>query len=153
MRKKVVYEFTDEDIALLEMGVPEKPCIKCGMGGACCGCQEHKEWMKIYYDPLSNAGLIDISNDIDLIKENISEIVSTVHDLKHNISKVNKKYPGLLQRFKFYTSLCDVEAELGAVKESIDSGVKEEREIKGSSVEEFEKKLRSIRDNNSSTFK
>lgn len=153
MHKKVVYEFTDEDIALLEMGVPEKPCIKCGMGGACCGCQEHKEWMKIYYDPLSNAGLIDISNDIDLIKENISEIVSTVHDLKHNISKVNKKYPGLLQRFKFYTSLCDVEAELGAVKESIDSGVKEEREIKGSSVEEFEKKLRSIRDNNSSTFK
>ena len=61
---------------------------------------------------MSNAGLLDVSADIEQIKGDITEIGSIVGDLKNSILKVNKEYPGLLCRFEFYTSLGNVETEL-----------------------------------------
>lgn len=121
MNKIISYEFTDKDIELLKKDVPESPCGKCRMGGACCGCPEHREWKEKYYNPLRDAGLDEVFTDVNQIKEEISEMIANMHDLKKYISKMMKKYPGLLQHLICCTNLVDAEADLSSIKGMLDS--------------------------------
>lgn len=148
MTKKVVYDFTSDDIELLKEDIPASPCTVCSIGIGCCGCPQHREWKEKYYTPLSNAGLLDVSADIEQIKGDIAEIGSIVDDLKNSILKVNKEYPGLLRRFEFYTSLGNVETELDAIKGLVASEI-ESVKAESNSTEEFAKKLHDIRNRRS----
>lgn len=86
---KTTYTFTDEDKKLLNAPLPENPCLKCGIGIACCGCPAGREY-DAAVAPYKDHSIWDIAlqveearrlkNEIEKMETELCEIKAVLPD-------------------------------------------------------------------------
>lgn len=71
MKKRVIYEYTEEDIKILRNPcIPKNPCEKCHNGFACLGCEDGRKYLKVI-DEYRSAGILEEASIVSKILEKL----------------------------------------------------------------------------------
>ena len=81
MKKRVIYEYTEEDIKILRNPcIPKNPCEKCHNGFACLGCEDGRKYLKVI-DEYRSAGILEEASIVSKILEKQQQIQLMEHDI------------------------------------------------------------------------